>query len=168
MTDTELSVCTRVITIHIGYYTHYTVTLQMCLEHGMNVAYTIYNGAMSLLEKSIQYLRADRVELLIYYGADINCNNGVYIRSAAWVNDVDRTRLLITAGADVNACGTYKSAIHAALIAASSPVVEELLLAGAVLPSGAMSLARNSLIDSELKVDALENHRLIPSRQSVQ
>jgi len=146
---------TRALTTYDGYTTPGIIILNVCLEFGMHIHHIPYYFAGS---------GTQQVELLIRYGADVNCDDGYLIRAAAWENNIDTVILLIKAGADVNLCGMYMPAMSAALMLASHFVVEQLLLAGAhlpggalclTLPGGALALAQSSKIDSALKVQCV-------------
>jgi len=141
-----------------GYHTKNAAVLGVCLELGMSANYKPYAIALSHIEESVSYKTTQCLELLIRYHADVDCDDGYPIRVAAYENRLDVVNVLIKAGADVNLCGFGKSAISNAIMYANHTVFTQLLLAGATLPDNAMSLARRTKVDSQLKVGVLSRH----------
>lgn len=111
-------------------------------------------AGLTLLEQAVCLLRERHVELLIRYNADVNIGYGYPIRYASRVGHIEIINALITAGCDVNLHdGGGLTAIHHALEWKGTSVVSRLISAGAILPDGALSLARNSFVDSAKKVE---------------
>jgi len=137
-----------------GYTSVYTCILNVCLEYGMPIEHRSYAGN-TVLEKAVIHKRIARVELLIKYGANVNSGDGLPIRMAVWNESIPITDMLIKAGADVNLHVLYRSAISIALEHNGLLFVLRLLQAGATLPDNAITLARESTIDSAKKVEFL-------------
>jgi len=142
-------------TRYTGYYTHSDAMLNVCLMYGMPVDYKPYAWS-TLFEKSFYPVNSRRITLLMRYNADVNAGGGFPIRHAAWCNRLDIVEMLINAGADVNLQTNGNTAILSALMWASHTIVSRLLQAGAILPEGALALARDSKIDTLLKVECIE------------
>jgi len=151
-------VYTHVLSLYSGLDVREAVILHMCLEHGMPVDYRPY-AYDTIFDIAVFYEEISRVKLLMRYGADIDHDDGFHLRYAAMTCRANRVCLLIEAGADINVCGPNKPAIAEALTYGTYDIVLQLLQAGATLPDDAMTLARNSAIDSPRKVNCVKRTR---------
>jgi len=144
------------LTSYQGYITYSDAILHVCLDFGMSAEYKLPRGSKSLLDKHIYRRRVKTAALLIRYGADVNAYDGFFLRCAAYDNDTDMVSMCIKAGANVNLYGMdRRTAISSALTHASYSVVLQLLQAGSGIPTDALTLAQNTHIDRDLKVECI-------------
>lgn len=117
--------------------------VQLLLESGLSVEH--YIGMGTLLAQAVRWRKVTLIHILIaIHSADVNRDNGLPMRLAAYNGFHDILDILITRGADVNLTYNSYTALKRAIIDQNLPVISRLISAGATPPPDFLYLARGN------------------------